>query len=97
MPLDPGKSRAAFSHNVETEMRAGKPQRQAVAIAYSERRRADNDRLDEILLHCDAFDCGMRADEHIGWDAMVKKLMDEGHSKESAERIAGYINKRKYG
>lgn len=36
-------------------------------------------------------------DEHIGWDAMVEKLMKEGHSKESAEKIAGYINKKKYG
>lgn len=97
MPLDPGKSRAAFAHNVEAEMKAGKSQKQAVAIAYSEQRRTDSDKFDEILLHCDAFDCGMRADEHIGWDAMVKKLMEEGHSKESAERIAGYINKQKNG
>lgn len=36
-------------------------------------------------------------DEHIGWNAMVKKLEGEGHSKESAEKIAGYINKEKYG
>lgn len=34
MPLDPGKSKAAFSHNVATEVDAGKPQKQAVAIAY---------------------------------------------------------------
>jgi len=37
--LTPGKSRAAFSNNVKTEMAAGKPQAQAVAIAYSERRK----------------------------------------------------------
>jgi hypothetical protein len=35
-PLDPGKSKAAFSRNVATEVRAGKPQKQAVAIAYRE-------------------------------------------------------------
>lgn len=40
MPLEHSASRAAFSHNVSTEMRAGKPQKQAVAIAYSEKRRA---------------------------------------------------------
>lgn len=40
MPLEEGKSKAAFSHNVEAEMRAGKPQKQAVAIAYSEKRKA---------------------------------------------------------
>lgn len=36
MPLEKGKSKEAFSHNVRTEMKAGKPQKQAVAIAYSE-------------------------------------------------------------
>jgi hypothetical protein len=38
MPLEKGKSAAAFSHNVATEVKAGKPQRQAVAIAYSEKK-----------------------------------------------------------
>lgn len=36
MPLEKGKSKAAFSHNVKAELAAGKPQRQAVAIAYSQ-------------------------------------------------------------
>ncbi len=42
MPLAKGKaakSKKGFSKNVETEMRAGKPQKQAVAIAYSEARK----------------------------------------------------------
>lgn len=39
MPLSKGKSDKAFSHNVEAEMHAGKPQNQALAIAYSIRRR----------------------------------------------------------
>lgn len=38
MPLEKGKSKAAFSHNVSTEVKAGKPPKQAVAIAYSEKR-----------------------------------------------------------
>lgn len=36
MPLESGKSKKAFSHNVRAEMHAGKPQNQAVAIAYHE-------------------------------------------------------------
>jgi hypothetical protein len=39
MPLNTGKkakTEKGFSENVETEMHAGKPQKQAVAIAYSE-------------------------------------------------------------
>lgn len=38
MPLKKGKSKAAFKSNVRTEVRAGKPVKQAVAIAYSEKR-----------------------------------------------------------
>lgn len=42
MPLVKGKaasSRKGFSENVKREVEAGKPQKQAVAIAYSEARR----------------------------------------------------------
>jgi hypothetical protein len=35
MPLEHSKSKNAFKHNVSTEVRAGKPVKQAVAIAYS--------------------------------------------------------------
>ena len=35
MPLVKGKSNKAVSKNIKTEMAAGKPQRQAVAIALS--------------------------------------------------------------
>lgn len=38
MPLQNGKSRSAFEHNVRVEIEAGKPQKQAVAIAYSKQR-----------------------------------------------------------
>lgn len=36
MPLEKGSSKAAFSKNVATEVNAGKPTKQAVAIAYRE-------------------------------------------------------------
>src|ERR1700722_3410016 len=45
MPLATGKSQAAFKHNIETEIAAGKPQKQAVAIAYAEKRRTGKDGL----------------------------------------------------
>lgn len=40
MPLIKSTSPRAFGKNVATEMSAGRPQKQAVAIAYSERRDA---------------------------------------------------------
>ena len=38
MPLVEGKSREAVSQNIKTEMEAGKPQKQAVAIALNKAR-----------------------------------------------------------
>jgi hypothetical protein len=40
MPLIKSTSKKAFSHNVKAEISAGKPPKQAVAIAYSEKRSA---------------------------------------------------------
>jgi hypothetical protein len=40
MPLEKGKSKKAFEHNVKAEIKAGKPPKQAVAIAYLEKRRS---------------------------------------------------------
>jgi len=36
MPLKKGKSKKVISDNIKTEMNAGKPQKQAIAIAMSE-------------------------------------------------------------
>lgn len=49
MPLMKGKSQKAFSHNVAAEINAGKPQKQAVAIAFSEKRKhmADGGMIDD--------------------------------------------------
>jgi len=44
MPLKKSTSKKAFSSNVRAEMKAGKPQKQAVAIAYSVKRQAGRKR-----------------------------------------------------
>lgn len=44
MPLKRGSSRKAISANIRTEMAHGKPQKQAVAIAYAVARRGKRKR-----------------------------------------------------
>ena len=41
MPLKTSASPKAFKSNVKAEIKAGKPQRQAVAIAYAKKREAE--------------------------------------------------------
>ena len=38
MPLIKSKSKEAFTKNIKAEIKAGKPQKQAVAIAYAVKR-----------------------------------------------------------
>ncbi len=40
MPLKKSKSKSAFKSNVRAEIKAGRPIKQAVAIAYSVKRKA---------------------------------------------------------
>ena len=44
MLLKSGKSKKVFEKNIKTEIKAGKPDKQAVAIAYSMKRDSDDKR-----------------------------------------------------
>jgi len=44
MPLKKSKSEKAFKENVKAEVKAGKPQKQALAIAYQVKRDAEHKR-----------------------------------------------------
>lgn len=46
MPLIKGKSEKAFKENIRAEVKAGKPVKQAVAIAYDVKRRAEQGKKD---------------------------------------------------
>lgn len=40
MPLEKGTSKRVIGHNIATEIKAGKPRKQAIAIGLSEARRS---------------------------------------------------------
>ena len=44
MPLKKSKSKKAFKENIKAEVEAGKPVKQAVAIAYSVKKEAEKKR-----------------------------------------------------
>lgn len=47
MPLVKGKSQKSFVKNLKTEMEAGKPQKQSLAIAYAMKRKAEKKKMAE--------------------------------------------------
>jgi len=101
MPLEHGKSKSAFSHNVAAEIHAGKPQKQAVAIAYSEKRKAQHmdeggevmdDDNEAVMDHC-ALEC-MHAIENKDKEAfreafhvMVADVLNKLSMDESMEEM----------
>jgi hypothetical protein len=44
MPLKKGRSKKVIAHNIRTEIRAGRPRKQAIAIAMSTARRSGRGR-----------------------------------------------------
>lgn len=49
MPLVRGASNRARSENIATEMRAGRPRAQAIAIGYSEQRQAQRRKRENTM------------------------------------------------
>jgi hypothetical protein len=89
MPLSSGKSKAAFSHNVEAEVKAGKPQKQAVAIAYSKRREAKDDDLE--------VDCALEEDCDLEVDCAMditplRLAMDRAPTARTKDPVNGWLH-----
>ena len=73
MPLKTGTSKKAFGENVRTEMGAGKPQKQALAIAYAKQREAMKRK--KMWEGGDVSDDG----DHDGMASMYGDSWDEHH------------------
>lgn len=80
MPLMPGKSKKAFGHNVAAEMHAGKPQDQAVAIAYSEKRKH----------MAEGGDVEGDGDNEAIMDHCAKEMMDAIESKDKDKLLDAF-------
>lgn len=55
MPLEKGKSKAVVSRNIAREVKSGKPQAQAVAIALRTAGKSKKRSLRDIMKHGDAY------------------------------------------
>lgn len=83
MPLSAGKSQKSFVHNIKAELNAGKPRAQALAIAYSVKRKAQHKaeggevapREDHKMLYA----------HHIAEAIRHKKAMADGGEVESED------------
>lgn len=90
MPLEKGKSKAAFSHNVEVEVEAGKPQKQAVAIAYSQEGEDCDVETDDCEL-AGALDTELDID--LAVDTSGRLAMDRGPaSKRFKDPVNGWLH-----
>jgi hypothetical protein len=80
MPLIQGKSKEAFGKNIGAEVRAGKPERQAVAIAYSEKAKAEHKK--HLAMGGKVAGCGYCMGGYAGGGLMLghkhPNMMDKG-------------------
>ena len=103
MPLTKSKSDKAFKSNIKAEMAAGKPQKQAVAIAYSVKRKApkkasggsmDPMRYDSDVDYYEARKAAGVPERPQKWtkagrDAVISgSIMKDEHAKERAKNEA---------
>jgi DNA topoisomerase-1 len=80
MPLQGGTSQAAFKHNIKAEIGAGKPQNQAVAIAYAQRRRTARDDLSKAMLAYDP-----KARDAPDWDDDLGEELEKFFAEQRME------------
>jgi len=89
MPLASGKSQATVSKNIATEVRAGKPVKQAAAIAYSKARGDAESRKEQYLVKVRAKD-GEEYDTIVyGKDGPNALTQAEAVCRNSGDKVIG--------
>ncbi len=88
MPLASGKSQKSFVKNIKTEIGAGKPRAQALAIAYSVKRKAQGKAMGGEV-DAEDEDHKMLYAHHVAEAVRHKKAMrmDEGGPVESLDEL----------
>lgn len=103
MPLEKGKSQKAFVHNLKTEMKHGKPQKQSLAIAYSMKRKAkkasggtvkSGDKEMDYAEGGDVLAGKQSADYAKGVHRPVPTVENAGTSKSYSQSMAGHSLRR---
>jgi hypothetical protein len=82
MPLVHSKTPKAFKKNIKTEMQHGKPQKQAVAIAYSEKREAEHEHAGggKICMACGGEACSYAKGGFVNYDVLDSAQDEPGVS-----------------
>jgi|ERR1019366_2524767 uncharacterized protein YxjI len=98
MPLEPGSSREVISRNIATERDAGKPEKQAVAIAMSKARGDSLVKIaDSVARLCDRFDAvaGRRADAEDFFGRDMRDKLSGVDTKGQLDQIIEYVREKK--
>ena len=84
MPLNKSKSKQAFEENVKTEIAAGKPPKQAVAIAYATKGEHHSEHSAKRSQHYHEVVVG-RTDS--GATKMTRRVGQKDNNEESDEKL----------
>lgn len=81
MPLEHGKSKAAFQHNLKQEIHHGKPLKQSLAIAYSMKKKAKKMAHGGAVEALDTDDRLLSEEDYATEDSddIVSQIMRERH------------------
>lgn len=80
MPLETGSGKAVVSHNISVERKAGRPEKQAIAIAFSKAGEARDDAEAHLSRHASLIRPNLHAGLHqTVWDNSNRWPKVPGH------------------